>query len=180
MKRREVIALGLLGILGTMTGCGSKAAPSNTVTNFTLTSNQVAQVMYDNGCVDYRYSIRDAKYSLPTRDYISGPFSDSLRSFLFQLNSNQWKTDQNDCDDFSIAALFLMSFLHHNTVNKVTSTGIAFGEFHYIRDIGGAHAINVAIVRESDKLKLVFYEPQTYSIVDLSKQEIESCVFWRF
>lgn len=180
MKRRDALKAGGLVALGLLAGCGKKSGAANVVTNFTLTSQEVVNFMSDKCPTSYQYSVRDAKYSLPARSYIEGGFSTALKSFLFQLNSNEWKTEENDCDDFAVAAFFLMSFLHHNTAHKVSQTGLAFGEFHYMRADGQGHAINVAIAREGEKLSLVFYEPQTYSIVELSKEEIESCVFWRF
>lgn len=158
----------------------SKQTKHNTVTNFTLNSTEVWGVMSDAGFGNIsNYVIRDKNYSLPSENYIKNDFAGAFRSFLFQLDSGGWRAEENDCDDFALGAAFFMNFLHHNTANKVNKTGIAFGEFFYEKD-GAGHAINVAIVREDAKIKVIFFEPQTYSIITLTRKETESCVYWRF
>ena len=180
MKKRDFLKVGV-GVAATLVLASCKKPTNNTVTNFTLTAQEINDVMWEVGALPSNFFTRDASYSLPSISYINGEFSNSLRSFLFNLSSAEWKTESNDCDDFAMAACFLMNFLHHNTVNKVKNTGIAFGEFYYYKQGVGYHAINVAVVRdENQKIKVVFFEPQTYSIVELNKEEIESCVFWRF
>lgn len=124
----------------------------------------------------------DRKYVSPSEPWIGGTFSDALNTLKFQLGLQEWTAEEFDCDDFARVSAAYASILHHKTAGREKGTGLAFGEFHYMKDAPyGGHAINIALVAASDgKPKLVFYEPQTCKIVHLSQKEIDSCITLRF
>lgn len=175
-----VLAIGL--VTWGVTSHNDKKLSNNTVTNFTLTREQVLKFMIDTNGVPSTASvgIADETYALAAEDWLVGAFSDAYGKFIFQLHENSWKAEENDCDDFARGCAFFAQLLHHNTVKKLQNDGIAVGEFWYVKDEGDGHAINFAIVRVSpDKLKLMFYEPQTQKQIVLSTKEIHNCLFWR-
>lgn len=179
--RRNFLKSSAITLTALLSASCSDSKSNKTVINSTINSEDIWNIMSSVGAGNTaNFITRDTIYSLPSIEYITNQFSQNLKGFFFSLNSQGWKEQENDCDDFALGACFLMNFLHHNTVDKIRNTGIAFGEFYYIREQGGGHAINVAIVKDNLEVKVVFYEPQTYSIVTLTQKEIESCVFWRF
>jgi hypothetical protein len=161
-------------------GC-SKQTPINTVTENTLTSDEVRDVMSK----ELGYDILEGKtadsiYSLPSENWIRNTFSSSYYNFLYSIKSNGYMSEENDCDKFAVLAYSYAHILHHNTTNKISKTGLTFGEFWYVSDRVGGHAINVIIVRNNNTNKVLFYEPQTQQIVNLSTTEKDTCSFWRF
>lgn len=121
--------------------------------------------------------LADDNYSLPTRDWIALEFSTCLKMLLDDL-AFKWEPDRSDCDDFARLAAAYCCLLHSNTG---ADSGLAFGEFWFTRRDGQGHAINVFVTREIDgSLALNFFEPQTQQIIELTKEEIQSCDFCRF
>jgi hypothetical protein len=113
--------------------------------------------------------------------FLSGPFTTAYQSYNIDMGLGFYDKEANDCDNFSSGAAHFMNFLHYQTPNrKFPNAGIAFGVFDYKRKDGTYHSINIAIVVSNEKIKVVFYEPQTYSIVGLTNQEIWSCIRWHF
>jgi hypothetical protein len=179
MTKRNFFKIGLTACLAVLASCSPQ--PKNIFTGNTIDGENIWEIMSDIGVTTDVFITRDRIYSYPSLSFIQGQFSEGLRSFFWSLSSGAWTPEGNDCDDFALGAAFYMGYLHHSTQYKVEVSGIAFGEFYYIRDSGEGHAINVALVKNKDgAIKVVFYEPQTYSIVELSKSEIQSCIFWRF
>lgn len=177
MKRVKTYLIVFLLVL--LSACGPKT--TNTVTDFKVDGASVLTLMTDIGALTPNYITVDRNYSCPTRKFVEGEFSRALGAFISSMGTSGYKSSENDCDDYARAAAFFMGFLHHNTVHKISDTGIAFGEFYYTKAGAGGHAINVFLVHEEgNKVKILFYEPQTCSIVILSKEEIESCEYWRF
>ncbi len=179
MKKIFIVGLIFLSLLG----CSKHSAPS---TNTTISSQQIEQVMMDINVGSMNYEVSDGVYSLPDRNFIGTDFSVALKSFFSQMGDSDYTSGENNCNVFSLGSSYFMKHLHHNTkTNKLDNTGIAFGEFYYIKEgaDGGGHAINVSIVNDkniTNKFIVLFYEPQTCSIVQLTQTEIESCVFYRF
>ena len=172
--KRIFLSLLLLGLLG----CSKKSSP---ISNATLTPPQIIQVMTDINVGTMDYIVSSATYSLPSREFIENEYSSGLRKFFNDLNFTYSKGDQ-DCRSFALGATFYVDHLHHIEKDKIQNSALAFGEFYYQKEgaDGGGHAINVVITKDSNKYLVLFYEPQTYSIVILSKTEIESCEFYRF
>jgi hypothetical protein len=124
----------------------------------------------------------DAHYDLPAADWFIGSFAQSLHEALDALNLVRYQPQSNDCDDYARMGASLAQLLHFHTRPRGT-TGLAVGEFWYqIRNMGGAHAICVAITRLSptSPLQLMALEPQNQTPVILTPQEIQSCSFVRF
>ena len=132
------------------------------------------------------YIAADAIYSLPTRDFIETDFAVALKTFFVKMGEADYVNVEQNCNKFALGATFFMDYLHHNTTNKLSDTGIAFGEFYYTRSAangGGGHAINITIIANkngTNQFTVLFFEPQTYSLVQLTQEEIESCEFYRF
>lgn len=141
-----------------------------------ISSDQLSELLAnsDIGCIP---NLPDTEYSLPTPEWISGPFARALGSLFAQLNFT-WQPEKSDCDDFARFAAAYASLLHAQMGNK---SGLAFGEFWYTRDSDGqGHAINVVVLRDrGGNLFLWFFEPQTQEFVPLTKKEINSCEFCR-
>lgn len=178
---RWIQALVVVGLFVLFVSC-SKSGGTNTVTDFKLSKSQVNDFLGDtNKVIPMDGAVAaDAEYALPTLGWIKGDFSSAFNSFKFQLGNSQWHSESNDCDDFARFAAFFAQYLHHNTTRKLANTGLCFGEFWYVTTAGTGHAINVFLYRENEKVKLGFFEPQTGAVVNLTKQEIESCSFYRF
>ncbi len=119
----------------------------------------------------------DETYSLPDKTWLFGDFAAALKNFQFKFGVMGYRPSNNDCDNFAKIAVCFADILH--SYSKI-DTGIAIGEFWYVQDSGGAHAILVAIVMEDGKLKLKFMEPQTGEELKLSDKEIESCTLIKF
>lgn len=157
-----------------------------------MTSELLTSTLRALGIVPYQTIIADTQYSLPTADWIAGDFARAFRTFLNEFRIAHYVPDLNDCDDFTFAAVFFMQLLHRRGQVEHPPhrrTALAFGEFWYRRDIGGMHAINLALVRSTNNGPLttdngpyapVFFEPQTQTIVTLTQKEIQSCDTIRF
>jgi hypothetical protein len=140
-----------------------------------ITSSQLGDFL-ENCQIGTWVNLPDTQYSLPAEDWLSGSFASGLGSLLGQLGF-AWSAEKMDCDDFARFAASYAALLHSKSGNK---TGLAFGEFWYTRADGQGHAINVAVIRSgSGELALRFFEPQTQSIVELTKEEIATCEFCR-
>lgn len=119
----------------------------------------------------------DELYVLPNYDWIKNEFSKSFKSLKYYLNILTWRPEINDCDNFSNGARFLANVLNSNSTNK--KANIAVGEYYYVTDQGGGHAINFFIHSPShniNDLVLDFYEPQNDTIIKLSQNEKQSCL----
>lgn len=142
--------------------------------------------------------IRDAHYVFPSSEWLFGAFARSLAILRTQFELSEWQAEAGDCDDFEDLAVFYARFLHRRELalereaaraqaeEPPAAAAIAFGSFEYL--IGGleggleenGHAINCAVVSESGRPALVFFEPQSGERVDLTPSEICSCLEIRF
>jgi hypothetical protein len=167
-----------------------KAKLTNVVTTHTLTSEEVFNfVAYTNWVTTTKAILADPVYALPSEKWVFGEFADAFKNFLFVFRNQKYTVEANDCDDFARAAGFFASYLHSGTPNRLSGTGIAFGEFWYVTDIGQAHAINFAIVVDEEvlkttndfkkALKLIFFEPQSSMRKILSTNEMQHSTYWR-
>lgn len=121
--------------------------------------------------------ITDDNYSLPSRNWVLNSYSLSLKDLYNLVGGSKYIPAAWDCENFAKAAAFWMTVLHQNSPNRPPATGIAFGEFGYIKDNGEGHAINFFICIEDNKWKMYFYEPQTYQLIELSAEEKRNCLF---
>src|SRR5574341_626886 len=139
-----------------------------------LTHSEVRRAFRDAGVLSMDIQLADLLYALPARDFIEKEFAAALQKFYWQLRVNQWLPEKGDCDDFARGAAFFASLLHRRT-HGAPDAGIAFGEFWYFSEtLNGSHAINVAITK-TDRLHLVFFEPQQFRVIPLTETEVQSC-----
>lgn len=118
--------------------------------------------------------VADEVYAQPTLDTMA-VFWQSYTRNLDVLGLNRYRAEVMDCDKFARIAWALFSIDYARTRfaegQSGTSAGIAFGEFHYWTERGGAHAINFACI----ELALHFYEPQLAQEIQLTETDRASC-----
>lgn len=119
------------------------------------------------GFANASIDVVDRAYACPTEAFLEGAFASALRSLQWFFKVLTWSAEANDCDDFARLAAAFAQILHFLTPNRPPATALALGELWYRRDVGGAHAINIA---RTDK-GVQTYEPQTRSLVKLSETE---------
>jgi hypothetical protein len=129
----------------------------------------------------------DSDYVCPSEKWVREVFAPDFKAFKQSLAWSiqhavdlEWVEEEFDCDNFSLLATSYASILHHATRSrkKEARTGFLFGEFYYTMGTFpfGGHAINAAIVtNERNRPRLLFFEPQDCTIVQLTQSEIESC-----
>lgn len=146
-------------------------AIKNTITNIEVKSYLSANGVNINSTV-----FADAEYNLLARDWIEANAQPKYLEFLRELGFTNWKKNNSDCDDFSKAfTVFLKSYVKkaHPTVASP-----AVGEIYYTQRTGGAHAINIIVLLNSDgSASIGFFEPQIQQFITLTQKEIQSIYF---
>lgn len=118
----------------------------------------------------------DMDYVLPTEEWVKKEFTKTLDQFLFDYNLETPIDQSRDCDDY---AAFGVNIAH--ALNKKTEAGVAVGEFGYFSGGFIPHVINVIVVADKNqKPKVLFYEPQTREIIQLTPEEKETCLSFVF
>jgi hypothetical protein len=115
--------------------------------------------------VSKKMLVGDRDYIAIKRDFLEGEFSRDLKQWVNALFGG-YKKEVRDCDDFArwVAAQAQL----WNSETDGATHALAFGECWYERTDGESHAINIAIVEGGD---VVFYEPQTQKIIELTDRE---------
>lgn len=144
----------------------------------TVFSDDMKKLLIENGFNNRNFAITDSDFALPAEQWVKTTFSSAFLNFLFKIKADIGSEEDNDCDDFALAAVFFAKLLHHRTKNKPEYTGLAFGEYYYIKAERGAHAINFFVTNDNG-LKILFFEPQTGKIINLTDAELKSNYFWR-
>ncbi len=121
----------------------------------------------------------DQFYIPVSEKFVDSEISDSIFEILVK-NGKSYKLDQNDCDDFALAGMFVARREYYYTKKETRPVSILFGEFHYITRANDPHAINCFIYKKNNELLLGFFEPQLGRIISLTESEISSCIYWRF
>jgi hypothetical protein len=150
-------------------GCGKISdKPIKTYRSATATEiENFIQSKMPSDAIRARLVFRDTNYLIPTEEWVRKDFSEELSSFLFDFNIRSYKEGRNECDKFSLYGRAVANILNAHNSNK-PDTGIAVGEFVYMDGID-PHDINVFIVSdESEKLKLIYYEPQVCQIIEMT------------
>ena len=136
-----------------------------------MTGDSIYELLLAKGISSRAITVLDDDYRLPARSVIVEDFAkafDDLKSFL---GTRKYIKNARDCDKFAMLAHWLFTEIHAQSDHQ--SKGVAFGQFGYIRDaVWTGHQINFAIVENKE---LVFFEPQTCRLVELSKSEFNSC-----
>lgn len=148
----------------------------------TVDAMEINAMMDSIGAVTDKAFFADDKYALPSESWLINDYSTALYDFLLSFKSSKYVDSENDCDNYSTLAFSFAQVLHHNTPQKIKKTALAVGEFWYASLArGGVHAINVVMVWDNQiGYKLIFYEPQTQQVVELTKAEIAGVKYYRF
>lgn len=141
-----------------------------------ITAEQLQAYLWQAGYETGTWSCADRQYVMPTRDFLTGAFAAALWSFLTFFKLTTWIEESHDCDDFARLASAFAQILHVLTPGRPPATALALGEFWYMQDSGGGHAINIVLIDE----EVVTYEPQTRRVVELSDTEKKSGMHTRF
>jgi hypothetical protein len=119
--------------------------------------------------------VEGGPYQIPTIDWVTGKFTESFQQFELENDLQAFREATNCCRHYSRAALFVANKCQDDARSNYA---LAFGYLTYVRlrpdmTLAG-HAINFFITKVSDEDKPIvkFYEPQTYSIVELSPLEL--------
>lgn len=140
---------------------------------------EIQSLFSDYGIDGSKITCGDELYALPDYDWLFADFARALQTLQNAFFVWNWIDQKNDCDDFARGAAWLAQVLNNNTTTKAEA--LAIGEFWYVRDVDSqAHAITVAICKIGDERKMVFMEPQNQTHINLSDNEIRSCVYCRF
>ena len=130
--------------------------------------------------------VSDAVYWCPTKMWLENtllPYCEKI----FNERGARYRS-QYDCDDFSrdFLSIALDRFRQENVKLPINSLCVAEAWYvtsyaEFMRSLGfpaDDHAINFVVV--SDDNEVVFIEPQTCKIIQLTEQEIQSIYFIRF
>lgn len=123
----------------------------------------------------------DETFIVPTKEWFETVFKPRFWAFKNQMALDYGKKN-NDCDDYTRMAAWFGAFIMGD---RPIDLGVTIGEFAYKKEkittsSGGGHAINIIIASDEGKYKILFYDPQVDNWVNLSRKEIQSCIFYRF
>lgn len=183
MKNKILLGLSLISIFigAALVSCSRPADGLQSevvpVGSHVFTTPEVVEMLQSNG-VSCSFTLTDKTYIAPEADWVKSQFSSKFTKFLFDYNINHWTQESNDCDDISRAAATYASILYGNSKNRIKGHGFLFGEYHYAKAGAGGHAINVAIVKDGEEYRLMFYEPQVKYEVTLSESEKFNGSIW--
>ena len=132
----------------------------------TIDSLELHEMFADvNPCV-----IADGTYNCPTLSWLLGAFAQYYKDWLAEeaKQLTQW-VEKFDCDDRAFLFKVLAQVCHAKTFQGIAD-GLAVGVVFYLvdADINKGHAINWAETDEG----LVYIEPQTCQVVELSEDEL--------
>lgn len=118
----------------------------------------------------------DESYATPTLHWLQGLFWEWFRAARWSHNLDRW-TRKNDCDNFARAYAQAAQDCHAGSHGS-DAEALAVGEYFYQKAGAGGHAIVAAFV--GDPAELVFIEPQSNQLLDLTPAERASAFFVRF
>ncbi len=144
-----------------------------------FTTEEVQVMLFTNGIIR-GFTLTDAQYVAPTLEWVEKQYAEKLNKFLFDFNLRHWTKESSDCDDISRAAAVNAAILFHNSKNRPKGAGFLFGEYHYVKSGLGGHAINIAIVKDKDIYKVVYFDPQFRFLVSLQEKETDNTLWGRF
>ncbi len=147
-----------------------------------MTHVELMTCLAEAGCAPlWQTFVLDRDYSCPALDYIQKDFAEDFGKILWEEGLTEWKTEANDCDNFSLRAMDEAQKAHVKSRDRQPGKGLAFGLFFYYPEWanGGAHCINFAIIKGADGTHHpVFFEPQRGSLFglrNLTQKERKSC-----
>lgn len=141
----------------------------------TIDSITIARKLIVRGIPGPLITFRDQTYALPTRADLERITAGWM--YVAKVLGFTYQAESQDCDKFSRFAAAYAGLVHAKQtqeVEAITPGGFPLGEFYYVSP-AGTHAITVAIVGEGERLEVVWMEPQTGKLMELTQAEIESC-----
>lgn len=174
MKKYFIIAAAIiLSSLFLFSSCSKKQSNSDYVV--VLTSKQITDLLVQNKIYPLEYvDIESNLYSVPSLTWLIWDFSNDYFNFINKLGET-YVLGANNCTSFARSATFYAKYLHFKNGSN-NNASEAIGTFKYYKDTGDGHAINIAIVIDGGKTNIVFYEPQSRKITNLTKSEISNCI----
>ena len=132
-----------------------------------IKNSTIHAALYDAGVSLPNIAYLDSKYVCPTEDWLKS----AARTLSMQIKDvvGAYQVESNDCDNFALA---MMSIMRMFNAKRLSGAEFAVGYCSYTREDGVYHAINFALVEDN---KLVFIEPQSGELVNLTGKEIRSC-----
>ena len=123
--------------------------------------------------INAEINFRDSEYMMPSWKFICHEFNSSFKKLLGDFFGIKKWDRAYDCDKFASMYCAMTAFSHFLSQKDEEKpvVGLAIGWCWYVRDAGGAHAINFMFERSRG---LSFIEPQGPYMVSLSKDEINS------
>lgn len=122
--------------------------------------------------------VSDQDFATPTSVWLERQFYPWFWEWRAQMGLKAYSR-KNDCDNFARAAAQAAQDCHAltNAGPGAKAAGVAVGEFWYRKSMGEMHAVNVGIFDTGGRR---FFEPQTGKFLELTPEEIASCVFYYF
>jgi hypothetical protein len=165
------LTIGLMVFIGSC----SKSPTTGPTVLVPMAGEAVKAHLDENFIVNDCGKLTHKQYLVPTRAWVT----DKLVPYWFEYrkrNNLMYDVNTTSCEAFS--------FQCHFASQEIEKMNVTVGVFFYTPDkmkgTGTGHAINIVEINEDDKVKVVFFEPQTSQFVNLTKEEIASCSFWYF
>lgn len=136
----------------------------------------ILKVMAANNIPLNKGKLFDEFYIGCPRTFVFNDINNALFDFT-KRSGIFYEPEASDCDNWTLMSMVCAQREYFFKRKDKRPVSILFGEFHYKKDFGGYHAINIFITPNQE---VGFFEPQDNKIVSLSKNEIASCLFWRF
>lgn len=173
MKIKNILVGISIGAMLLFAACNKQ--PTNQGPQITLVeiANDAVKAHFDENFIisqkcDY---IARATYYVPTVEWVQQKLIPAWFDFRSK-NNIMYDPNTDNCQDFSL-------YCHLAAQGIEKNRGVAVGVFFYVRDIDNkAHAINIILINDGQKINVALFEPQTNQFVQLSKTEIASCIYW--
>lgn len=108
---------------------------------------------------------------VPTKEWFTAQFPSRYETMRSAIWAAGFTKPPQDCDDHARLAA---------VCGQLIQPGLAVGEFFYISQRLGPHAINFVIVDTPAGREIMFWEPQLMKTIALTEHEITaSCIGWR-
>lgn len=137
-----------------------------------ITNGQIHDLTYEAGISPSVVSCDDRFYECMPYAFIQDELSDALEKWRKRDGTARYRPEAFDCDNFAKDTVHFATRTLLASKPNITA-GVACGLFGYRQASGGLHMINVFVV---DEARLLYYEPQADTIIQLGKGEIESCI----
>lgn len=159
----------LIVVVFIISSCNKPPSPFGSLVE--MNRDQIKAHLDNNFIISDCYQVTHRRYLVPPEGWIAGKLVPAWFEYRSK-NNLTYNVDTTSCEAFS--------FQCHFAAQKIENINVTVGVFFYMKNNIGGHAINVILVNDGEKIKPVFFEPQTSQIVNLSKNELASCRFFYF